>query len=399
MKAAVVVGLFLVVACFFASVTSVIALAGILVGILYVWTRFATKGDEWRGGLTGFLKQKEAIVDPSKMGSEYENYEGMFGKKSRSGGAEHGELSKKREAQYKDLVQHFYNLVTDFYEYGWGDCFHFGSRFVGEEFQESLRRMEYYLAAKLGLDESKKALDLGAGVGGPMRNIARFSGAKITGVNISEYQIRVGEKHNKRMHLDHLCEFVQSDFMDLKTIKDSTYDAAYTIEACCHSPDRVVVFSEVFRALKPGGLFAGYDWVMTKNYDPSNAKHVAVKEGIEVGNGLPTLATPTVVLNALTKAGFEIKEARDVQEVAHLPGQVPWYESLGGSFTISGFRRTKLGRKMTTALVSVLEFLRIAPQGTTKVQNLLNATADDLYDAGKLSIFTPSYYFLAYKPE
>jgi len=295
-------------------------------------------------------------------------------------------------------VQHYYNLATDFYEYGWGESFHFGTRFIGEDFQESLRRMEYYLALKLQLNEGHKVLDLGCGVGGPMRNIARFTGAKVTGVNISEYQIRVGERHNKRQHLDHLCDFIHSDFMNLKAIKNKSYDSAYTIEACCHAPDRVGVFSEVFRVLKSGGLFTGYDWVMTDKYDSKNSKHNAVKEGIEVGNGLPNLVTPAKVLEALKKAGFEIIEAKDVQVVAQDPGQIPWYESLGGSLTLTGFRRTKLGRNVTTILVTVLEFLRIAPKGTTKVQSLLNATADDLYDGGLLGIFTPSYYFLARKP-
>jgi len=338
-------------------------------------------------------------VGPSKVNTAFNNYEGMFGGKSRSGGSEHSSLREKRESGYRELVQLYYDLATDFYEYGWGESFHFGTRFIGEAFQESLRRMEYYLAMKLQLDERKKVLDLGCGVGGPMRNIARFTGAKVTGVNISEYQIRVGTRHNKRQHLDHLCDFIQSDFMSLKAIPDEIYDAAYTIEAMCHSPDRVVVFREVFRTLKPGGLFSGYDWVMTEKYDPQNPRHVSVKEGIEVGNGLPNLVTPNVVLEALKQAGFEIKEAKDVQEIANDPGQIPWYESLGGSFTLSGFRRTKLGRNMTTVMVTILEFLRIAPKGTTKVQSLLNSTADDLYDGGRFGIFTPSYYFLAQKPE
>jgi len=368
-----------------------------VLGAALFWYRSSRRNEDWRGGVTGFLKQGEAVVDPSKVSSTFDDYQGMFGGKSRSGGSEHSELRKKRESNYQELVQHYYNLATDFYEYGWGESFHFGTRFVGEDFQESLRRMEYFLASRLELDDSKRVLDLGCGVGGPMRNMARFSGARITGVNISEYQIRVGTRHNKRQHLDDVCDFIQADFMKLP-LPDHSYDSAYTIEACCHAPDRVGVFSEVFRVLKPGSLFAGYDWVMTDKYDPTNGRHVAVKEGIEEGNGLPNLATPQIVLEALEKAGFEIVEARDVQAIAHNPGQIPWYESLGGSLTLKGFRRTKFGRNVTTVLVTVLEFLKIAPKGTTKVQNLLNATADDLYDGGRLGIFTPSYYFLAHKP-
>ena len=45
--------------------------------------------------------------------------------------------------------------------------------------------------------------------------------------------------------------------------EDSTYDAAYQIEATCHAPDYVGVYKEILRVLKPGGLFAGYEWCMT----------------------------------------------------------------------------------------------------------------------------------------
>lgn len=38
---------------------------------------------------------------------------------------------------------------------------------------------------------------------------------------------------------------------------DNTYDAIYAIEATCHAPSKVGIYSEIFRVLKPGALFAG----------------------------------------------------------------------------------------------------------------------------------------------
>lgn len=43
----------------------------------------------------------------------------------------------------------FYNLVTDFYEWGWGQSFHFAPRRKGETFRESIRRAEYLLASRI----------------------------------------------------------------------------------------------------------------------------------------------------------------------------------------------------------------------------------------------------------
>jgi len=352
---------------------------------------------DWRGGWTGLLTQKDAVVAPSAVGAEYASYESHFGTRSRTGDAEHEKLIEKRQKKYMEMVQNFYNLVTDFYEYGWGDCFHFAPRFIGEEFQESLRRTEYFLASRIGLNSTTHALDVGCGVGGPMRNVARFSGSKVTGANISDYQIKVGNKRNKAEHLADMCTLVKADFMNLP-MQDNTFDGAYAIEATCHAPDKVGCFAEVFRTLKPGGLFAGLEWIVTDKYDAKNKKHFAIREGIEVGNGLPVLATAEKVLDSLRKAGFEIVEAYDHERVVHQPGQIPWYEALGGTYTLKGFRRTKPGRSVTQVIVTILEAMRIAPKGTTKVSALLNATADDLYDGGKLEIFTPSYYFLARKP-
>lgn len=79
--------------------------------------------------------------------------------------------------------------VTDFYEYGWGQSFHFGPRWKGEGFVESIKRAEYHLCSRLGMKPGMRALDVGCGVGGPMRNMAIFSGAQIDGITINEYQV------------------------------------------------------------------------------------------------------------------------------------------------------------------------------------------------------------------
>lgn len=80
------------------------------------------------------------------------------------------------------------------------------------------------------------------------------------------------------------------------------------------------------------------------------------------------------------------------------PSQIPWYDTLTGKMSLSGFRMTRPGRWVTHAFVSVLEAMRIAPSGTAKISAILNATAVDLVDGGKLEIFTPSFFFLARKP-
>ena len=211
--------------------------------------------------------------------------------------------------------------------------------------------------------------------------------------------MKIGNKYNAQKGLAHLCQSHKGDFQNLSSQwEEGTFDAAFAVEATCHSPDKTKCFSEVFKVLKPGGLFANYEWCITDKYSPSNPTHTRIKEGIEVGNGLPTLATAAEVLSAVRAAGFEVLDAYDANAGVHSPDQIPWYETLTGKFSLSGFRMTWLGRVMTHVLVSVLEGVRIAPRGTGKISAILNATAIDLVEGGKREIFTPSYFFVARKP-
>ena len=47
------------------------------------------------------------------------------------------------------------------------------------------------------------------------------------------------------------------------------------------------VYGEVFRVLKPGGYFASYEWVATKDFDGADPEHVRIIDEINYGNGLP----------------------------------------------------------------------------------------------------------------
>jgi sterol 24-C-methyltransferase len=249
---------------------------------------------------------------------------------------------------------------------------------------------------RLQLDPNTTCLDLGAGIGGPLREIARFSGAKITGINNNDYQIKKGNENVMRAGLSGQCNFKKADFMHLP-YADNAVDACYEIEATCHAPDRVACYTEIFRVIKPGGSFAGYEWVTTPEYNPQNPHHVKICRDIELGNGIPTLKSTVEIVDALKKAGFEVEEAVDLALDARFP--IPWYQSLSGSMTVSGFRHSRLGRFITHNSVNVLEKVRIVPQGTTKVSGLLMMTADALVEGGRLGLFTPCYFFIARKPQ
>lgn len=237
----------------------------------------------------------QSAIRPAEVKGAVDEYVGFH----RDGGAE------RRKADYATMVNRYYDLATDFYEFAWGQSFHFAPRFRGESFPASLSRHEFFLALRLGLRRGMKAVDVGCGVGGPMRAIARFSGAQVVGVNNNDYQIRRGTAQTAAAGLSHLCQFQKADFLHMP-VQDGTYDAAYAIEATCHAPDKRAIFGEILRVLRPGAGFAGYEWCLTDRYDPASEAHRAIKKDIEEGNGLPDIATTAEVLAALAAVGFEV---------------------------------------------------------------------------------------------
>lgn len=349
--------------------------------------------------VVSLLSNPDSVLSREKVKESIVGYETLFAGARKSVGATSTTDSiENRAKEYKTMVTSFYDLVTDFYEWGWGQSFHFAPRIIGETFEESIVRSEYYLALRANIQRESSVLDVGCGVGGPMRNIHNFTGADITGITINDYQVRVANQYCEQRGLDDKCRVIQGDFQNLIEKFDAeSFDAAYAIESTCHSPDRRVCFKAVNNCLKSGGLFVGYDWVVTPKYDPKRPDHVRIKEGIEVGNGLPTLATAQEIVSALEDSGFEVVDAFDANEHVHSSHQVPWYFTLYGSFTIKGFRMTRLGRICTHALVTTLEFCHIAPPGSVRVSRLLNETALDLVEGGRKEIFTPSLCFVARK--
>ena len=280
--------------------------------------------------------------------------------------------------------------------YGWGQSFHFAPRYHGEEFYQSLARHEHYLALRLNLQKGERCVDIGCGVGGPLREIARFSQAHVTGLNNNEYQVGRALKLNEKAGLGSVTAVVKGDFMQLP-FEDGVFDKAYAIEATCHAPDRTGCYAQIFRVLKEGGVFAGYEWTMTDAYDASNAQHKQWKHGIEIGNSLPTLTPYSDILHHLTQAGFEVVEHFDIA-TSPLFGSVPWYSSFLGGWSIRQFPHTQIGRACTNAMCSVMETVGLAPKGTTETAKLLGTTGTAIAESGRLGIFTPMFFFIARKP-
>lgn len=306
---------------------------------------------------------------------------------------------ESRNKGYSTLVNAYYELATLFYEWGWGQSFHFAYKLIGETFQQSIARHEYYLAGRLGVKEGDKVLDCGCGVGGPMRNIAKFTRANITGVTLNEYQVQRGNELNKAAGLEGKALSVQADFTKALPFDDNTFDGCYAIEATCHAPEREEVYSQIYRVIKPGTYFACYEWCLTDKYDQNNELHRLIKKKIEEGDGLPDMCGGPDVVNALKSVGFELIEARDMALDERFGGD-PWYLPLYPSWNPFSFRfqLSPVGMFITRNLLWLLELFWLAPRGTYKVQNMLQQGGWGCAQGGHTGTFTPMWLMVARKP-
>ncbi|KAM3516610.1 hypothetical protein NHJ13051_009744 [Beauveria bassiana] len=313
-------------------------------------------------------------------------------------------VRQARTDDYASITRQYYNLATDFYEYAWGASFHFCRFSYGEPFQQAIARHEHFIASQIGIKRDMKVLDMGCGVGGPAREISRFTGCHVTGINISQYQVDRATMYAKKHDMADNLDFVQGDFMSLP-FPDNSFDAVYSIEATCHAPSLAEVYSEIYRVLKPGGVFGVYEWLMTDAYDNDNLEHRKLRLAIEQGDGIAQLFSIDDGKQAMESAGFELQVSRDLAEAVN-KASPPWYWPLGSDLrhaqtvwdALIVLRMNRWGRVVAHNLFGLLETLRIAPPGTRRTADSLGQAADALVKGGSEKLFTPMYLMVGSKP-
>jgi sterol 24-C-methyltransferase len=188
---------------------------------------------------------------------------------------------------------------------------------------------------------------------------------------------------------------------------DNSFDAVYAIEATVHAPSLEGIYSEIFRVLKPGGVFGVYEWLMTDKYDNENPRHREIRLGIEIGDGISNMEKIEVAIAAMKAAGFELEHNEDLASPEReaedfspwywpLSGQLKYITTLGDIPTI--MRMTRLGRGLVHRFVGALETFGLAPGGSQKTADSLALAGDSLVAGGQEHLFTPMYLMVGRKP-
>jgi SAM-dependent methyltransferase len=111
------------------------------------------------------------------------------------------------------------------------------------------------LADRLPIKAGQHILDIGCGLGGPARYMAKRFQCTVSGLDITEPFVVAANKLTALLHMQEQVKIEHGDGHHLP-YPDSHFDGAYTQHVTMNVADRPTFFAEAFRVLKPGAFFA-----------------------------------------------------------------------------------------------------------------------------------------------
>ena len=174
-------------------------------------------------------------------------------------------LVTPRNYESADSVANSYDEWTEdgILEFYWGEHIHLGhygsppkpaKEFIAAKYDFVHEMVRWGGLDKLPADTT--LLDVGCGIGGSSRILAKEYNFDVTAVTISPQQVeRAKELTPEGVN----AKFEVDDAMNL-SFAEASFDVVWSVEAGPHMPDKAVFAKELLRVLKPGGILVVADW-------------------------------------------------------------------------------------------------------------------------------------------
>lgn len=178
-----------------------------------------------------------------------------------------------------------------------------------EEFHTLGRAATKALAAAAHLTTADRVLDVGCGIGGPARFLARTFGCSVTGVDLSAEFVEVARDLNRRVGLGDTIDVRRADALDLP-FDDAGFDVVWTQHVTMNIADKRALYREFARVLAPAGRFAFFDVVAGSNqpiHFPVPWADQPERSFLESADGIHT---------AVEAAQFTVKHWEDMSDEA-----------------------------------------------------------------------------------
>ncbi|CAD6581854.1 MAG: hypothetical protein ASARMPREDX12_000687, partial [Alectoria sarmentosa] len=228
-------------------------------------------------------------------------------------------------AGLKERIKLHYEICSDYYYSLWGEHIHHGYFIDPADTKEVAQaRLIDLLLERSQLPTGSQVLDVGCGIGGTSRFLAKNMGCSVTGITISGQQVKLAKELSSKEAgpVDGKVEksgftglgngsvrFVELDAEKMgdyfnESESNMSFDCVWISEAMSHLPDKELFFRNVSILLKSGGKLVVADWF--KAEELTEAQMEADIKPIEDGMLLPGLNTQTEYVNYAKQAGLSV---------------------------------------------------------------------------------------------
>ncbi|MEH6522343.1 class I SAM-dependent methyltransferase [Sulfitobacter sp.] len=152
-------------------------------------------------------------------------------------------------------------------------------------------------------------LDIGCGLGGSARFVAKQYGAQITGIDLTSEYVETGQVLCDWVGLSDRIKLHHGSALSLP-FADSSFDGAFMMHVGMNIQNKTALFAEAARVLKPGAKFGIYD--IMKTNDDALAYPVPWATTSETS----WLAEPKEYRQALEVSGFQVTSEEDRRNFA-----------------------------------------------------------------------------------
>ncbi len=178
---------------------------------------------------------------------------------------------------------------------------------------EATEEVAGMLAARSLVAASDRLLDIGSGIGGPARYMAKRFGCRVTGIDLTAEFCDAARHLTQLLGLAKEVDFQQGDALKMP-FADGTFQGAFSMNVSMNIADKPALYREIRRVLKPGG------WLVLSELAKGPGSPMDYPTPWAATASESFLATPDETRAGLEAAGFEIVEFRDASEAVKAYG-------------------------------------------------------------------------------
>ncbi len=163
------------------------------------------------------------------------------------------------------------------------------------------------VANLLTVAATDQLLDVGSGIGGPARYMARRFGCRVTGIDLTAEFCEVARHLTRLLGLEGRVKIELGDALAMP-FAASSFEGAYSMNVSMNIADKGALYREIRRVLKPGG------WLMLSELAKGPGPALDYPTPWASSAQTSFLSTPEETRRSLQDAGFELVQMRETAD-------------------------------------------------------------------------------------